>query len=77
MPPQEIFGILDVLRSILVHFGTLVHHGKVLTIRCWYNSGLSRELDGLLSRNHVVTRIPVRYTCCARTRKTTPLSRSD
>ena len=29
MPPQESFGILDVLRSILVHFGTLVHHGKV------------------------------------------------
>ena len=29
MPPQEIFGVLDVLRSILVHFGTLVHHGKV------------------------------------------------
>ena len=28
MPPQEIFLILDALRSILVHFGTLFHHGK-------------------------------------------------
>ena len=28
-PSKEIFGILDILRSILVHFGTLVYHGKV------------------------------------------------
>ena len=28
-PSKEIFGILDNLRSILVHFGTLVYHGKV------------------------------------------------
>ena len=32
MSPQE---ILDVLRSILVRFGTLVHHGKVhVQINC-------------------------------------------
>ena len=32
MPPRNFFGILDALRSILVHFGTLVYHGKVHVI---------------------------------------------
>ena len=52
MPPQEIFGILDVLRSILVHFGTLAHYGKVHVqinykiLCCWY----SRLSHGMSSR---------------------------
>ena len=69
MPPQE---ILAVLRSILVHFGTLVHHGKV-HVQINYAAGIIvdfRMSSMACLETQVVTCI--RYTCCARARKTTP-----